>query len=218
MFSRKSVLIMFTLLLLIAGCASPTPVVPVPADVNTPLSPAPTSAPTEAQAVHTEIPNQSGEVKIYRDDLAGFALDYPAEWYIEDGALQGAGESVAYTVSLITWDPTSPMPPSKDLNTLPDGATKIDITVFNKGSKTLAEAVDQMKTQDTGASVNFTKEESWVLHDGQQAVYLEAEGAFGVTGTMLTLVNRKTVYVSFYGDWSLFKAIAMSLRTESSNH
>jgi len=207
MFSRKSIFFMFVLLLLIAGCASPTPVAPVPTDVNTPLPSTPTSAPTE-------IPNQSGEVKTYRDDIAGFELDYPAEWYIQDDALQGAGESVAYTVSLITWDPNSPMSPSKDLNTLPDGATKIDITVFNEGFDTLGEAVDQMKTQDSGSSVTFLKEESWVLHDGQQAVYLEAEGAFGVVGTMLTLVDGKTVYVSFYGDWSLFKAIAMSLRTE----
>ena len=228
MFSRKSKLFMLVLLFLITGCASQTPVAPVPTDVNTPLPSTPASAPTEAQvvptqaqaiptetqAVSTEIPNQLGEVKTYRDDLARFALDYPAEWYIENDALQGAEESVAYSVRLFSWDPTAATPPSKDLNTLPDGATKIDITVFNEGSETLAEAVHQLKTQDSGASVNFLKEENWVLNDGQQAVYLEAEGAFGVVGTMLTLVNGKTVYISGYGDLILFKAIAMTLRAE----
>jgi len=219
MFSRKSILLIFALLLTVTGCV-PALVVSVSSETSTALPDATTPAPTEEQTGPTEeqtgpaeVPNFAGEFQTYRDDLAGFEMDFPAEWYLQDDTLQGAKDSVAYTVSLVTWDPHAPMPPSKDLNSLPEGATKIDITVFNQGPETLADAVDQMKTQDTGASVTFTKEESWVLQDGQEAVYLEAEGAFGVTGTMITLVNGKTVYVSSYGDWSLFKAIAMSLRT-----
>lgn len=88
-------------------------------------------------AVPTEIPNSLGEVNIYRDAKAGFALNYPAAWFIEDRAAQDTSGSIAYTVSLFSWDRDSYTPPSKDLNALPDGATKIDITVFNQGPGTL---------------------------------------------------------------------------------
>ena len=39
-------------------------------------------------AVPTATPNHLGDVKIYRDSRAGFALEYPAAWFIEDDATQ----------------------------------------------------------------------------------------------------------------------------------
>ncbi len=200
-------------LLVIAGCVSRAPGLRVAEDASTPQPPPPTPT-TLVPITPTEAPAQLGEVRTYRDTLAGFALDYPAQWYLEDDALPGAADSVAYTVSLFSWDRASATRPPKDLNTLPDGAAKIDITVFNDGSKTVAEAVNRLKTQDTGAPVNFLKEENWSLKDGQEAVYLEAEGAFGVTATMVTLVHGKTLYLSGYGNLALFKAIALSLRAQ----
>lgn len=169
--------------------------------------------PSATSAAPTEAANLAGDVETYGDEQAGLALDYPAGWFLEDAALQGAGESAVYTVSLFSWDYTS-VTPSKDLNTLPEGETKIDITVFNQGAATLAEAVHVMKTQDSGTPVTFTKEENWILDNGQEAVYLESEGVMGLVGTMITLVNGKTVYVSGYGDLTPFKAVALSLRNE----
>lgn len=155
-----------------------------------------------------------GEVKIYRDANAGFALDYSAAWFIEDNAAQHAAGSAVYTVSLFSWDRASYTPTPKDLNTLPDGATKIDITVFNQGPGTLEEAVNQYKNQDSGTPVNFQKEEDWTLNNGEKAVYVESEGAFGVVATMITLVRGRTIYVSGYGNLTQVKAIALSLRAE----
>jgi len=183
------------------------------------LSPEPTAAIESSPmktpaAAPSETPDPLGEVKTYRDAKAGFALNYPAAWFIEDSAAQDAGESMAYTVSLFSWDRDSYTPPSKDLNTLPDGATKIDITVFNQGPGALDEAVRQYKDQDGGTPVEFLKQEDWTLNNSEKAVYVESKGAIGVVATMIAPVNGKVVYISGYGSLTLFKAIAFTLSAE----
>src|SRR3990172_3247208 len=130
-----------------SGASSPDPT-PI---LERALTTVPTIIPTETQ-------HPLGEVKTYHDEMAGFALDYPAAWFVETDALQGAAESVVYTVSLYSWDRKIATPPTKDLNTLPNGTTKIDITVFNQGPATLAEAVQQFRNQDSGTPLMFLKE------------------------------------------------------------
>ena len=198
-----------TTVLLITACGSQT--------VSS--APQPTmvivSSPTQIPVViPAETPNPFGEVKIYHDANAGFALDYPAAWFVEDDAAQNAAGSAVYTVSLFSWDRAAYTPTPKDLNTLPDGATKIDITVFNQGPNTLEEAVNQYKNQDTGTPVKFLKEESWTLNNGEKAAYLESEGALGVMATMITILNGKVIYVSGYGNLTPFQAVALTLRAE----
>lgn len=195
--------------MLVTACGSRTvSLSPEPLATIVPsLTKTPASAPTET-------PNPLGEVKVYRDVNASFALDYPAAWFIEDGAAQDAAASAVYTVSLFSWDRVSYTPMPKDPNTLPDGATRIDITVFIQGPGALDEAVRQYQDQDSGTPVEFLKQEDWTLNNGEKAVYVESEGAFGVVATMITLVNGKIVYFSGSGDLTLFKAIAFTLRAE----
>jgi hypothetical protein len=196
-------------LMLITACSTQT----------VPSSPEPTtsieSAPTQTSAaIPTETPNPLGEAKVYRDENAGFALDYPAAWFIEDDAARDAAGSAVYTASLFSWDRNSYTPTPKDPNTLPEGVTKIDITVFNQGSNSLEEAVHQYRNQSSGTSVNFFKQEDWTLNNGEKATYVESEGAFGVVATLIWLVKGKVIYVSGYGNFTLFKAIALTLRAE----
>jgi len=195
--------------MLITACGSRTVSLPPETTATVESSPTQTtaSAPTETSA-------PLGEVKVYRDGNASFALDYPAAWFIEDSAAEDAAASAVYTVSLFSWDRVSYSPTPKDPNTLPDGATKIDITVFNQGPGTLDEVVSQYKNQDGGTPVEFLKQEDCTLDNGEKAVYVESEGAFGVVATMITLVNGKVVYVSGYGNLTLFKAIAFTLRAQ----
>ncbi len=177
------------------------------------LTPIIESSPTQRPGATPSEPLQAlVEVKVYRDENAGLALEYPAAWELENNALQDAAESTVYTSSLFSWDRASFTLAPKDLNTLPDGATKIDITVFTQGPKTLADAVSQFKNQDSGSTVNFLKEENLTLNSDEKAVYIESEGAFGTVATMITLVNGRVVYLSGYGNLTPFKAIALTLR------
>jgi hypothetical protein len=207
--SFKSLFSLALAVMLITACGSQT--ISSPPEPDAVIEPSPTQLPA---AIPTETPNPLGEVKVYRDANAGFALDYPAVWFIEDNAAQDAAGSAAYTVSLFSWDRVSYTPTPKDLNTLPNGATKIDITVFNRGPGTLEEAVNQYKSQDSVSPVTFLKEEDWTLNSGEKAAYLESEGMFGVVATVIMLVEGKVIYVSGYGNLTPFKAIALTLRAE----
>jgi hypothetical protein len=206
---NKSLFSLAMAVLLITACGPQT--VSLPPGSTAVIEHSPTQLPA---AIPTETPNPLGEVKVYRDTNAGFALDYLAAWFIEEGATQDAAGSVIYTVSLFSLDHVSRTPMPKDLNTFPDGETKIDITVFNQDPNTLEETVNQYKSQDSGSSFTFLKEEDWTLDSGEKAAYLESEGAFGVIATIIMLVDRKVVYVSGYGNLTPFKAIALTLRSE----
>lgn len=162
--------------------------------------------------IPSDTPQPLGGLKTYRDENAGIALDYPAAWELESNALQDAAQSVAYTSGLFSWNRASHTPTPKDPNTLPEGATSIDITVFNQGPGTLADAVRQFKNQDSGSKVNVLKEEDWRLNDGGKAVYVESEGALGVVGTMIAILNGRVIYVSGYGNLAPFRTIALTLR------
>ena len=206
-------------ILLITACSfsnvspSPTPLVDAELTAKMPDSVKTAIPATQVQVViSTAEANSLGENKVYHDAHAGFALDYPAAWFVEDEAAQAMEGSAIYTVSLFSWDRLSYTPVPKDLNTLPDGVTKIDITVFNQDAGTLEQAVNQYKNQDTGTPIKFLKEESWTLNNGDKAIYLESEGALGLVATMISLVNGKVVYVSGYGDLISFKLIALTLR------
>jgi hypothetical protein len=196
-------------LMLITACS--------PQNLITPVQPTEIVEQSSTQlpvVIPTETPNSLGKVKVYHDENAGFALEYPATWQLEDSALQGVAESAVYTVSLFSWDRATYTPEPKDQNSIPDGAVKIDITVFNQGASTLEAAVSQFKNQDGGTTVNFLKEENWTLNNGEKAVYIETDGPFGVVATLITLVNNKVIYVSGYGNLTPFPAIVSTLRTE----
>ncbi|HEX6033446.1 MAG TPA: NBR1-Ig-like domain-containing protein, partial [Anaerolineales bacterium] len=152
---------------------------------------------------------------MYRDQTAKFALDYPTAWFLEDNAAQDAAGTAIYTVSLFSWDRMTYTPLPKDLNTLPDGAIKIDITVFNEKLRSLEEAVRLYANQDSGTPVTILKQESWTLESGEQAMYIESQGALGKVGTMITLVSDRVIYLSGYGNLRLFKPIALTLRADT---
>jgi hypothetical protein len=189
---KQIILTLGALTLILGACASPTP--SASPDVGTP-EPMPTSADAPGMVTYT-------------DDLAGLALDYPSGWFIDTSALAHAEESTAYTVGITSWDMSNPpTPEGKQLNTFPEGETKIELGVF-KEPMTLEEAVAQ---QREGGS-EITAEEPVALSDGTPAVILDFEGFAGPGRTLIAILNGNVIYVTGYGDLANFEPIALSLR------
>lgn len=201
--------------LIISACAAPATsqqvatVIPTSETLPTPelteppgqVEPAPTTENMPAMTMTT-----------YTDDFAGFSLDYPANWFLEASALAHAQESIGYNISVASWDILHPPTPSgKDLNTLPPGATKIDVAVM-KQSMTLEEAIAQL-SQIENASPTLARKDV-ILADGLPAVILDMEGFAGLTRTLITVLNGNVIYVSAYGNLEPFEAIALSLRAK----
>jgi len=201
--------------LLFSACAAPS--TPQPAATAIPTSetlPTPelTEPPVQLEPARTAENMPGVTMTTYTDDFAGFSLDYPANWFLEASALAHAQESIGYNVSVASWDILHPPTPSgKDLNTLPPGATKIDVAVM-KQSMTLEEAIAQQSQIENASPILARKDVT--LAGGLPAVILDMEGFAGLTRTLITVLNGNVIYVSGYGSLEPFEAIALSLRAK----
>lgn len=210
---KTNLIVSAIFLAILSACAAPPPVATQLTEVNVP--PAETEAPPERtvpppqpSSTSAAIPNPA----TYTDTLAGFSLDYPAGWFLDDSVLANAGQGYAYTVGIATWDLRNPPTPGgKQENALPEGGTKIDVTVV-KEPMTLEEAV--AKQAENELSTPILAREDVTLAGGLPAAILDVEGFAGLTRTLITALNGNVIYVSGYGNLDQFEAIALSLRAK----
>ena len=210
---KSRFILLSAFILLFSACAAPSTAEPLasafPA-TEIPASAEPTQPPVQVE------PSPANEnlpaMVTYTDAFAGFSLDYPAHWFIDPSAAANAEQAFAYSVPIATWDLRNPPTPSgKDLNTMPEGGTKIDINV-TKQPMTLEEAVAQQSQNELGNPILARKDVT--LANGLPAVILDLEGFAGLTRTLITVLNGNVIYVSGYGDLENFEAIALSLRAK----
>ena len=148
----------------------------------------------------------------YTDDYAGFSLDYPADWFLESSALAHAQESIAYSISVASWDILHPpAPTNKDPNGIPAGGTKIDVAV-TKEPMTLEEAVTEQGQIENMSPILARKDVT--LANELPAVILDFDSPIGPVRTLITTLNGNVIYVSGYGDLENYEAIALTLRTK----
>jgi hypothetical protein len=203
---KTRILLLMVFVFLASACAAPGTSQPavetVPPTIEIQATSEPTLLPATAEA--------QPAMQTYTDDFAGFSLDYPAGWSIDPSAAANAEQAFAYSVPIATWDLRNPPTPGgKDLNTMPEGATKIDVSVTMQ-AMTLEEAVAQQEQNESGSPI--LAREDVTLAGGLPAVILDVEGFAGLTRTLITVLNGNVIYISGYGNLENFEAIALTLR------
>ena len=197
---------------LVSACAAPTPSAPQPPTIEPTSTPEPTEPPVQVEPSPTTESAPAVTMTTYTDDYAGFSLDYPANWFIESSALAHVQESIGYSISVASWDILNPPAPSgKDPNTLPEGGTKIDVSVL-KEPMTLEDAVTQQGRVENMSPI--LAREDVTLANGLAAVILDFESPIGPVRTLITVLNGNVIYISGYGNLEPFEAIALSLRAK----
>jgi hypothetical protein len=183
------------------------PVIPefVTPQVNPTAAPVP-SVPTSTTAPRADL----GQTRIYRDDIAGFELDVPAHWSLTPVNSEGMVNSVIYTATFHSW-----VPLGGGSQGIPNGETKIDITVYKNSPETPAAALEMRKQEfaNAGLSQKIISEETWTLDNNLTATRLVVESLQGEAVEIVTAVNGKTILISGAGDYSLVDSIARTLRT-----
>jgi hypothetical protein len=135
---RLFAFVIFVSVMLLATCSAPgTTPLPVETDAPTlPPSIEPASAPTEA-VPNRKLPAASFESQTYLNEEAGFALDYPAGWTVNEVMIGSRGTQVQFLSS----------PEIADMATLPEGATRVNATIYQWDPKNdLAAFVANQKT------------------------------------------------------------------------
>ena len=211
---KRVVLAVLILVLWLASCSAPkptaAPATSAPESVESSGMPVPASEPAATEMIvvpEGKIPAASFESQTYIDETVGFALDYPADWTVTESVVGDRG-SQAVLLSA---------PGIADLADLPEGETRVSITVYQWDPKNDLDAfLDVRKTAWESSGFTILEEEDLVLDLGlsaRQFVIQTPEGK--ETLFLIAAVGDQYLSISGEGDMDLVKEIAARLRPVS---
>ena len=205
---KQIILILFVLALSLTACASPVTATPVPDATSAPVEnnmPVPGVSVTEAVVEpQGKLPAPSFESQTYIDETAGFVLDYPAQWTVKE-TMQGDRGSQSVLLS---------NPAIADLAALPDGETRVAVTVYQWDPKNdLAAFVDVRKTAWDASGFTILDEEPLTLDLGLSAVRFTVQTPDGLTSVIqFAAIGDQYLSISGEGDLALAQEIMDYLR------
>ena len=211
---KRLTLAVLVMALWLAGCSAPeqTPApvatsepvesvdsgMPVPQDGNEPV-------PTEMVVVpEGKIPAAPFESQTYINETVGFALDYPASWTVAEAMVGDRGSQTLLLSS----------PEIADLAVLPEGATRVSVTVNQWDPKNdLAAFVETRKTAWDASGFTILEEEDLVLDLGLSARQFVVQTPDGLNALFLfAAIGDQYLSISGEGDMALVKEITLRLR------
>ena len=192
--------------IMLAGCASPTPSIPARIPTQPVVASATARTPLPTEPSPTDAPDLSFESATYQDDIAGFAFDYPAHWIVGPSQQQSRGGFTAFT----SWTRPADILPDET----PPGETRMDALVQLWDPKGDLEAfIVQRQTAWQASGIAVLDERRWSLEDGRTAVSFVVEGSDGAQGYFFfTTVGDDYLVLSGSGDLALLAEIAGTVR------
>lgn len=149
-------------------------------------------------------------LRIYQDARAGFALDYPGGWVLQD--LDAASKQTAegYSVSLGSWEGYG-----KGGQPIPAGETKIDIEVTSLKGMTAVQALAARAAEiEQGMpSGSIQSREPWTLANNLPAERWHVKTDYEEIDVLIAGTQGYAVTLFGIGDGQAFDAIAHSLHT-----
>ena len=201
---RLFAFIIFVSVMLLATCSAPgTTPAPVQTDVpalaaNTEPNPAPTEA-----APNPKLPAASFESQTYINEEAGFALDYPAGWTVNEVVIGPRGTQVQFLSS----------PEIADMATLPEGETRVNATIYQWDPKNdLAAFIANQKSAWKASGFTVLEEEPLVLEMGLPAVRFTVQTPEANVVFLVTALEDQYLVLSGEGDLELVKEIIQRVR------
>lgn len=212
----KQMILVFSVgAILVSACsalpAAGTPTAAVQTDMTAPppgdvqVLPSSTSfVPTATEgALEPKQPAASFESQTYINQAAGFALDYPAGWTVNEMVV---GDRATQTQFLSSPDLAS-------ATTLPAGATRVSATVYQWDPKNdLAAYVANRKAAWEGSGFQILEEEQLVLDLGLPAVRLTVQTPESQAMFLFAAIGEQYLEVSGEGDLFLVNEIVRRVR------
>jgi hypothetical protein len=176
--------------------------VQIPTDSNAPETN--TAATETVPEPLGKLPAPSFESQTYMDETVGFALEYPAGWTVEETMLGERGSQVLLLSS----------PDIADLAILPEGATRVSVTVNQWDPKNdLAAFIANRKAAWEASGFTILEEEPVKLDLGLDAVRFVTQTPDGLTTAWLVAaVGEQYVTLAGEGDLALAQEMMRYLR------
>ncbi|MEJ2571618.1 MAG: hypothetical protein P8Y98_13880 [Anaerolineales bacterium] len=199
--SLKIISCVWAIVLSACSNAAPTKALPTPQIFST-FEPTEAILPTE----DVESPNVSFDAVTYRDDSAGFMLDYPAAWTAD--APQAGGDR-GYFAQITSW----PRNPGELPEFVPEGGTILSITVLLWDPKNDLDAFITTRKEGWAASgYEIIDEQESNLAGNWRAFRYEIQTPVETTLFLFTTIGDRYLVLSGSGDLDLLSEIVGTLR------
>ena len=209
-------LLMMTLLSACAGAPANTTLEPVQTDIpvqtEAPALPTDTAAPAvpsdTAQApaeppTNPKLPAASFDAETYINEEAGFALDYPAGWTVNEMVVGSRGTQVQFLSS----------PELAEAATVPEGATRVTAMIYDWDPKNdLAAYLANQKSAWEASGFTVIEEEELILDLGLPAVRLTVQTPDVPVVFLITALRDRYLVLSGEGDMALVNEIVGRVR------
>lgn len=183
------------------------------------------NADTEVEIIPETIPTNidnlplGGEIftiatQSYIDNNLGITFDYPEGWFISDFP---PTNSVAYAISIYSYDAFSPNPPPRGQNegNFPTDETKFEIYVdLNEQFSTIDELLESIANNSLDTEqTQIIEQHEWTTTFGAPAVWISGIDRMGSAYQNVVMqVNNHIIQIVAYGDDTLFEAFIASIQ------
>ena len=167
--------------------------------LNSP-TPAVSHLPTDTPA--SAAPTASTGYKTYKDEVIGFAIDYPETWVVWDSA-------PGFGAILQSFPPDDARAFLSGGEVFLPGETKCDLHVYPEATTLVNEANAIRANQE----ITILSDQAWQLEGETPAVRFQLYGGrMGETAWLFTEIHRRVIAFECYGSLSPFDGIARTLR------
>lgn len=207
---KRVTFIVFVMVLWLATCSAPPPEMPAPAsalmqtDIPATETAIPASrTPTETTVPEPKLPAAPFESQLYINEEAGFALDYPAGWTVNEMVVGPRGTQVQFLSA----------PELADAATVPEGATRVNATIYQWDPKNdLAAYIENWKTAWSASGFTILDEQQLTLELGLPAVQFTVQTPEAQAVFLVTALTDQYLVLSGEGDLGLVKQIVQRVR------
>ena len=211
---KRTTFIIFVLVLWLATCKAPEPNMLEPMEApSTPTDVPATSLPatetalpptsTGAPVSQGKLPASSFDSQPYINEEAGFALDVPTGWTINEVVVGPRGTQIQFLSK----------PELADAAVIPEGETRVNATIYLWDPKNDLDAyVEHRKTAWEASGFSVLEEEELTLELGLPAVLVTLQTPDGQAMFLIAALQDKYLEISGEGDLELVKEIALRLR------
>jgi len=197
------------LVLWLATCSGPQPKAPAPTAIPTQTEiPATATAippmPTETLAPVAKLPAAPFDSQTYINEDAGFAIDYPTGWTVNEMVVGSRGTQIQFLSK----------PELVDAVTIPDGETRFGATIYLWDPKNdLTAFSEHIKEAQTGSGSTILDEQNLTLEQGLPAVQFTTQTPDSQQVVFLiTVLNDKYLVLTGEGNLDLAKQMMQRLR------
>ena len=209
---KRMFFVLFLGIIILSACMSPAAATtPAPVQTDVPVLPSETApalptdtvpAPTEA-VPNPKLPASSFESQPYINEAAGFALDIPSGWTVNEMVVGDRGTQIQFLSS----------PDLAEAPVVPEGGTRVNAVLYQWDPKNdLAAFVAQQKTAWESSGITILEEEQVVLELGLPAVRFHVQAPDADLIFLMAALGDQYLVLSGEGDLELVNEIVGRLR------